>query len=657
MPPSNPSFGRGSLSEEVSKRTFDETIRVLFTDSPLSIQVVSPEGNTLRVNEAWKKLWGISDQVVNDFILKDYNILNDTMLESRGLIPLVKKALQGEKMELPLIYLNPKELGIDGNDRWIRANFSPLFDEEGKVTEIVLMHIDVTSEIKAHESAGESTERFFQLAENLNDQVVHIMDINPHKIIYVSPSYEKIWRKPVSELYDNPESFIDRIHPEDRPNLFRAMKEQDSGKETSLEYRLLFEDGSVTWIKDRSIPLRDRNGIVFRATGIAEDVTSSKVAELKLKESEAKFRTITDALPQMVWSCTADGFHDYFNSQWYEFTGTSPGSSDGEDWSNIIHPDDKVSLSKKWTHSLKTGESYENECRVKHQSGHYRWVLGRALPLRDEFGKIVRWMGTCTDIQEMREAGESLTKGQIALQGHVKQLQHEQKLREHFVATLSHDLRTPLTTAKMCAQLLQKQNLTGENINRLTVQISDNMDRADQMIRNLLDANLLKAGQPLPLEISSCDLSDIVKRTVDEFSTLHGDRFDMSQVFPVSGYWSETGLKRVIENLLSNAIKYGFKDTPVKVALIRNLDLVSLTVHNFGDPIKIEDQRTLFQAFNRTESAKSSGHKGWGLGLTLVKGIVEAHGGVINIESSSAKGTSFIITLPIDCKDKVSFLI
>ena len=121
-----------------------------------------------------------------------------------------------------------------------------------------------------------------------------------------------------------------------------------------------------------------------------------------LAESEERFRVLTDAMPQMVWSTLPDGYHDYYNARWYEFTGMPPGSTDGEEWNGMFHPDDQERAWARWRHSLATGEPYQIDYRLRAADGNYRWTLGRALPLRDESGVIVRWFGTCTDIHDSR---------------------------------------------------------------------------------------------------------------------------------------------------------------------------------------------------------------------------------------------------------------
>lgn len=137
-----------------------------------------------------------------------------------------------------------------------------------------------------------------------------------------------------------------------------------------------------------------------------EHKMQDRQAEHARAESEEKFRLLADAMPQMVWSTLPDGYHDYYNARWYDFTGMPPGSTDGERWNDLVHPDDQARAWSVWRHSLETGEPYEIEYRLRHHSGIYRWALGRALPMRGADGRVTRWFGTCTDIDESKQARE-----------------------------------------------------------------------------------------------------------------------------------------------------------------------------------------------------------------------------------------------------------
>ncbi|UGQ45830.1 PAS domain-containing hybrid sensor histidine kinase/response regulator [Massilia endophytica] len=163
-------------------------------------------------------------------------------------------------------------------------------------------------------------------------------------------------------------------------------------------------------------PVLDRAGDVVCILHSVVEVTEQVRKQQAVESSEAHFRQIADAIPQIVWSTLPDGFHDYFNKQWYEFVGRSADSAMGDEWTKVFHPDDIEGAWKRWQHSLATGAPYEAEFRLCHRSGKYRWVLGRALPVRNEAGEIVRWMGTSTDIHDWKQTQEELRDAQYRLE-------------------------------------------------------------------------------------------------------------------------------------------------------------------------------------------------------------------------------------------------
>lgn len=161
---------------------------------------------------------------------------------------------------------------------------------------------------------------------------------------------------------------------------------------------------------DRRILLRGASSGLDRderLLGIATDITDQRQAESALRASEAKYEAITNSIDQMIWSTRPDGFHDYYNRRWYEYTGVPPGSTDGEAWNGMFHPEDRARAWEVWRRSLETGEPYHIEYRLRHRSGEYRWVIGRAQCVRGEDGAIARWYGTCTDIHDLKMAEQS----------------------------------------------------------------------------------------------------------------------------------------------------------------------------------------------------------------------------------------------------------
>ncbi|MBC7396964.1 MAG: PAS domain-containing protein [Bdellovibrionales bacterium] len=263
----------------------------------------------------------------------------------------------------------------------------------------------------------------------------------------------------------------------------------------------------------------------------------------------------------------------------------------------------------------------------------------------------------------LRVAGEGI-KGVVAVvvnvseQVQIKQalkklnqdLRDERDLRENFVAALSHDLRNPLTAAKISAQLLFRSASDPLMFQKLSGRIVENMDRIEQMIRDLLDVTRIRAGEKIQLNLSEWDLSELVEGTMDELASVHGDRFVLKVRDKIRVYWDYSSMKRVIENLITNAVKYGSPVTPITIKIEAKDSSVEILVHNEGSPISPDDQKMLFVQFRRSESAKASGQKGWGIGLTLVRSFIEAHGGSVNAKSSEGEGTSFFMTVPQDSR-------
>lgn len=201
-------------------------------------------------------------------------------------------------------------------------------------------------------------------------------------------------------------TWLGLVHADDQQATREAWSNaQKYGVVYQATHRVQMASGEFRWHLSRGIPVRDEHGRITRWFGTATDVHDLRQAEEALRESEARFRTITEAMPQMVWSARADGQTDFFNARWYEFTGVPEEASQGDAWRDLFHPDDQEEIEQRWSHSVRTGEAYEIEYRLRHHSGYYRWVLGRASPMR-EGGVVVRWFGSCTDIHEMKQAQE-----------------------------------------------------------------------------------------------------------------------------------------------------------------------------------------------------------------------------------------------------------
>jgi PAS domain S-box-containing protein len=344
-----------------------------------------------------------------------------------------------------------------------------------------------------------------------------------------------------------------------------------------------------------------------------------------------------DAMPQMAFIADAKGVGRYMNRRHYEYFGVRVGDLEGwrEKEKEARHPDDLDETLKRWNEALRTGTTFETEYRLKRQDGAFRWHLGRAVPLLDDAGRIAAWFGTNTDIHEQKE--------------HARRLREERELREQFVAMLSHDLRTPLAAAKGSAALLLRKGSDPGAVYKLATRISDNVDRAVRMIQDLLDTSRIRAGQQVALELVRCSLNGLLEETLEELSQIHGDRFVLTAPEAIEGNWSPTALRRILENLCNNAVHYGSAERKVSIQASKiDPASVAISIHNWGNPISMEDQEILFEPYRRLGPVEVRSQKGWGLGLTLVKGLAQAHGGSVEVTSTAEAGTTFTVRLPLD---------
>ncbi|MHB2267235.1 PAS domain-containing sensor histidine kinase [Aliihoeflea sp. PC F10.4] len=291
---------------------------------------------------------------------------------------------------------------------FLDLHYSGVPDNEGRVIGVIAMVEETTDRVNA-QYALRSNEEQLELAAEGAGLVGHWNWNVDADIVTADASFATLYNVPVPEAARGVPigRFIDAIHPDDRETLGQridtALRERG---DLRVQYRIIRPNGEIVWILALGRVSGGNGREPLRLPGISIDVTDQRRAQEALAESEAKFRAIADAMPQMVWSTTPDGLHDYYNARWYEFTGVPQGSTDGDGWNDMFHPDDQARAWDRWQHSLETGDPYQIEYRLRHNSGEYRWTLGRALPIRDNEGRIVRWFGTCTDIHETKLAAE-----------------------------------------------------------------------------------------------------------------------------------------------------------------------------------------------------------------------------------------------------------
>jgi PAS domain S-box-containing protein len=369
----------------------------------------------------------------------------------------------------------------------------------------------------------------------------------------------------------------------------------------------------------------------------------------QLSESEKRFRLLADTIPQLAWITLADGKCEYVNKQWTDYTGQSQEQAAGDGWTAIVYSDDVERTVEVWNDAVTRGSSYEIEYRFLGKDGNYRWFLGRATPLRDEDGQIIRWFGTCTDIHDQKIAREQAQR--------TLEIQKElDNLKNLFMSVTGHELRTPLTSIRGYAQLLER------NLSRLDDEIRSKLSRAvssivqqsgrmNEMITQLMDFSRLQNQQfELTYSLPS-NLVEFIERIVERHrlttTIQHNLLFETSAQSIVLSF-DPPRLEQVFDNLITNAIKYSPPETNIYVSIVPADGEVTVCVRDEGSGIPLEDQPRIFDRFYRARSTRTTKVEGLGLGLYISHEIVVAHGGQMWLESTPGVGSTFCLKLPLN---------
>jgi PAS domain S-box-containing protein len=428
-------------------------------------------------------------------------------------------------------------------------------------------------------------------------------------------------------------------------------------------------------------PIFDPDGQVSGIFVQGHDVTEQKRSEEALRESEERFRAIANSIDQLIWATQPDGYHDYYNQRWYEYTGVPEGSTDGEAWNGMFHPDDQERAWGVWRRCLATGEPYHIEYRLRHRSGEYRWVLGRAQAVRDEEGRIKRWFGTCTDIHDLRQAQDALRESReralrteeetrrlaSILAERVTELDAANEEIQRFAYIVSHDLRAPLVNVMGFTSELEGAQAEIERFYRNVRQTDSNLIspetraaiesdlpeeigfirsstvKMDKLIRAIL--KLSREGRRVlaPEPIDMAQLLEAQRHSVAH--QLH-ERSAVLLIEPLPDLTSDRfAIEQIFGNLIDNAVKYLHPSRPGRIA-VRGRHLganVIYEIEDNGRGIDPKDFERIFDLFRRSGVQDQQGE---GIGLAHVRALVRRLGGTISVSSRLGEGSIFTVVLP-----------
>ena len=383
-----------------------------------------------------------------------------------------------------------------------------------------------------------------------------------------------------------------------------------------------------------------------------KEIAERKRTEIALKESEKRFRQLADAMPQMAWTARPDGYPDYFNRRWNEFTGFSEGEYGGLKWEEILHPEDVKRYKDTWYSAVESGSAYEIEYRFRdYRTGSYRWFLGRAEPVRDEADRIVKWFGTCTDINDQKLA--VIERDKLVQKEHeARQIaENANRLKDEFLATVSHELRTPLTAILGWASIAQSSGIDSAAMKRALEIIVRSARSQNQIIEDILDVSRIITGK-LILNIESVELISVIDAALDSIRpALEAKKIRLKTGFDRNAeliYGDSNRLQQIVWNLLSNAAKFTQPEGEIAVLLKRAGNYAELSFCDSGDGISPDFLPFVFERFTQADGSSTRQYGGLGLGLAITRHLVELHGGSIYAHSEGVGfGSIFTIKLPL----------
>lgn len=639
-------------------RDSEEKFRAIFERAAIGMARVSfTDARWIDVNEAFCRMLGYTAEEMRATPWPQITHPDDVDLD---LIPFRRMA----GGELDAYTVEKRFVHKQGHHVSARLTLSLVRDSQGQPGYEIAIIEDITRRKQAEEQLARSEERY-RLLNRATHDVIWDWDLLADRLEWNDAVLDTFGYR-VEEMGRTIESWYSRVHPDDRDRVHASVKAAIHRRDQTWtgEYRFRRKNGEYSHVLDRGFIARDQAGQGYRMIGSMIDLTERRKLETALRESEAQFRQLADAIPQLVWITDPDGKQVYLNHRWREYTGaTSAHLQDGGrdvGWAHTLHPDDYHRTLERWRECLKTGEPYEIEYRFRRNSdGSYRWFLARATPVRDEQGKIAKWFGTSTEIHEQKETQAALEESRRQLAGArtaAEQARHAAEeasaAKDRFLAVLSHELRTPLTPVLASVSMLQKNPFLDDRTQHNLEMIRRNIELEARLIDDLLDLTRIARGK-IELYRQPIDLCTVINRAVDVCRPdleARGLQFEMNiePGAPCTVEVDVARLQQVFWNLLKNSIKFTAHGGRVEVRVRREEGWAVTDFIDNGVGIEPAAMPRIFDAFAQADQAVTRQFGGLGLGLAISRSLVELHGGTIEAHSpGKGQGSTFQVRLPL----------
>ena len=507
--------------------------------------------------------------------------------------------------------------------------------------------IDAIARTRSAE-ALRNREEFNRLLFDSSSDCVKVLDAEGRLLAMNKPGLETM------EIQDF-SSFSGRLWWELWPDDGQAIVRQSvdrarAGESTRFSGYCETAKGSARWWDVAVAPVRDAANRVSRVLAISRDVTDSRRSQEAIRLSEIRFRTLTELIPQLVWTCTADGACDYLSQQWFTYTGTTLEDNIGHGWVRSIHTEDRNQTMEAWEKTVASqGEiPFSVEYRLRRHDGAYRWHLARAQALHPLGHGAVKWFGTTTDIESQKQHEALLASVNRSLEERSEALAAANKELEAFSYSVSHDLRAPLRTMSGFAQALLEDfgpSLEAEAVRYLTI-IGKGAQQMGQLIDDLLAFSRLSRQE---MERKPLSLSELLDEVRFDLRTDQEGRNIEWQVMPLPHCRGDRAtIKLVLANLIGNALKY---TRPRPVARIEigwrpdeeNPRFCLVFIKDNGVGFDMRYAGKLFGVFQRLHRADE--FEGTGVGLANVQRIIRRHGGRVGAEGIVDGGATLFFTL------------
>ncbi|MFC0679850.1 PAS domain S-box protein [Lysobacter korlensis] len=631
-------------------------LQQLFRQAPGFMAVTSGPGHMLELaNESCMRLVGRTDLAGKRVSEAIPELADQVYLQLFDQVYATGEAFVGRRMPVHLQPPGERSPML----RYVDFVFQPITDSTGSVTGVFVQGTDVTehhhledqlrhSEVQALDLALESEMHARRLDALLEAAPVGIIYADANgRLEVVNAAIRKMWGNhpdatDVSEYHrwkawwaDGSERDGQPVGPDEWP-ITRVLRGEEEVS-AIIEIEPFGRPGERRTAQVHARPVRTHDGALVGAVVAEMDITDQVRMQARLRESEIRFRTITDVMPQIAWSTRPDGQHDYYNRRWYDYTGMPEGTIGDEPWHELVHPDDRDEALDTWRTSVATGDPYEIKYRLRHRSGEYRWVLGRALPVRNHDGQIVRWMGTCTDIHE-----------QVLAQ---KLLEDASRRKDEFLAMLAHELRNPLAPISTAASVLAATPDDPKRVRQLGDVIRRQVGHMTRMVDELLDVSRVTRGLAR-LDCDVVDLATVARSAIEQIGPLIDERKHQLITHLPDGELLVMGdrirLVQVVSNLLNNAAKYTRSGGRIELELAVDDGCAVIEVSDNGSGIEPELLPQVFELFTQGARGPDRSLGGLGIGLALAKSIVELHGGSIVANSAGrGRGSEFKVLLPL----------